>query len=154
MPTPELKTWYDFSDCGGVVRAAEKCNGSGDCRKSSVIGGTMCPSYMATGDERLTTRARANIMREMLYAEQENPWDSPEIYDILDLCLACKGCRSECPVRGRHGQAEVGVPAALQRCAPAITAYSPDSLTTKYLQSLFSYSGDIQLLCHQQDSPH
>ena len=97
MPTPELKTWYDFSDSGGVVRAAEKCNGSGDCRKSSVIGGTMCPSYMATGDERLTTRARANIMREMLYAEKENPWDSLEIYEILDLCLACKGCRSECP---------------------------------------------------------
>ncbi|MRR19556.1 FAD-binding oxidoreductase [bacterium] len=96
-PTPELMTWYDFSECGGVVRAAEKCNGSGDCRKSSVIGGTMCPSYMATGDERLTTRARANIMREMLYATRDNPWDSGEIYDILDLCLACKGCRSECP---------------------------------------------------------
>ncbi len=95
--TPELKTYYDFSDSGGVVRAAEKCNGSGDCRKSSTIGGTMCPSYMATGDERLTTRARANIMREMLYADRENPWDSSEMYDILDLCLACKGCRSECP---------------------------------------------------------
>lgn len=96
-PTPELMTWYDFSDCGGVVRAAEKCNGSGDCRKSSIIGGLMCPSYMATGDERLTTRARANIMREMLYSDRTNPWDSREIYDILDLCLACKGCRSECP---------------------------------------------------------
>ncbi len=96
-PTPELQTFYDFSDSGGVVRAAEKCNGSGDCRKSSVIGGTMCPSYMATGDERLTTRARANIMREMLYAGKDNPWDSREIYEILDLCLACKGCRSECP---------------------------------------------------------
>ncbi|NLD64416.1 MAG: FAD-binding protein [Bacteroidales bacterium] len=95
--TPELKTYYDFSDSGGVVRAAEKCNGSGDCRKSSTMGGTMCPSYMATGDERLTTRARANIMREMLYADRENPWDSSEMYDILDLCLACKGCRSECP---------------------------------------------------------
>ncbi len=96
-PTPELDTYYDFSDVGGVVRAAEKCNGSGDCRKSSTIGGTMCPSFMATADERLTTRARANILREMLYADRENPWDSSEIYDILDLCLACKGCRSECP---------------------------------------------------------
>jgi len=96
-PTPVLETYYDFSGCGGVVRAAEKCNGSGDCRKSSVIGGTMCPSYMATGDERLTTRARANIMREMLYAERPDPWDSKEINEILDLCLACKGCRSECP---------------------------------------------------------
>lgn len=96
-PTPELMTWYDFSDSGGVVRAAEKCNGSGDCRKSSAMGGTMCPSYMATGDERLTTRARANIMREMLYADRQNPWDSREMHEILDLCLACKGCRSECP---------------------------------------------------------
>ncbi len=96
-PTPEPATHYDFSDCGGVVRAAEKCNGSGDCRKSSAIGGMMCPSFMATGDERLTTRARANIMREMLYSERPNPWDSHEMYEILDLCLACKGCRSECP---------------------------------------------------------
>ncbi len=95
--TRELRTWYDFSPEGGIVRAAEKCNGSGDCRKSSVIGGTMCPSYMATGDERLTTRARANIVREMLSAEEENPWDSSEINEILDLCLACKGCKSECP---------------------------------------------------------
>jgi FAD/FMN-containing dehydrogenase/Fe-S oxidoreductase len=96
-PTPELQTLYDFSGSGGVVRAAEKCNGSGDCRKSIAIGGLMCPSYMATGDERLTTRARANIMREMLYAGKANPWDSREIYEILDLCLACKGCLSECP---------------------------------------------------------
>lgn len=96
-PTPELKTYYDFSESGGMVRAAEKCNGSGDCRKSSAIGGTMCPSYMATGDERLTTRARANIIREMLHADRHNLWDSREIYEILDLCLACKGCSSECP---------------------------------------------------------
>jgi FAD/FMN-containing dehydrogenase/Fe-S oxidoreductase len=95
--TPDLETYFDFSGAGGVVRAAEKCNGSGDCRKSSVIGGIMCPSFMATGDERLTTRARANIMREMFHAGRENPWDSSEIYEILDLCLACKGCRSECP---------------------------------------------------------
>jgi FAD/FMN-containing dehydrogenase/Fe-S oxidoreductase len=95
--TPDIRTWYDFTAEGGVVRAAEKCNGSGDCRKSSAIGGTMCPSFMATGDERLTTRARSNLLREMLYAENDNPWDSRELYEILDLCLACKGCKSECP---------------------------------------------------------
>ncbi|MCI0523174.1 MAG: 4Fe-4S dicluster domain-containing protein, partial [Bacteroidales bacterium] len=95
--TPVPQTWYDFSAEGGIVRAAEKCNGSGDCRKSSLIGGTMCPTYMATGDERLTTRARANIFREMFHGGTGDPWDSREIYDILDLCLACKGCRSECP---------------------------------------------------------
>ncbi|MCU0379360.1 MAG: FAD-binding protein [Bacteroidales bacterium] len=95
--TPVPQTWYDFSSEGGIVRAAERCNGSGDCRKSSLIGGTMCPSFMATGDERLTTRARANIFREMFYSGADEPWDSREIYDILDLCLSCKGCRSECP---------------------------------------------------------
>jgi Fe-S oxidoreductase len=51
---------------GGILRAAEKCNGSGDCRKSSLIGGTMCPSYMATKNEQDSTRARANILREFL----------------------------------------------------------------------------------------
>ena len=96
-PAPELKTWYDFSAEGGIIRAAERCNGSGDCRKSSIIGGTMCPTFMATGDERLTTRARANIVREMLNADTADPWNSSEINEILDLCLACKGCKSECP---------------------------------------------------------
>ena len=95
--TPELKTWYDFTAEGGIIRAAEKCNGSGDCRKSSIIGGTMCPSYMASYDERLTTRARANIVREILNDDTKDPWDSREIMEILDLCLACKGCKRECP---------------------------------------------------------
>ncbi|TFH49593.1 MAG: FAD-binding oxidoreductase, partial [Bacteroidia bacterium] len=95
--TPDLRTWYDFTAEGGVIRAAEKCNGSGDCRKSSIIGGTMCPSYMATFDERLTTRARANIVREMLNEVKPDPWDSREMMEILDLCLACKGCKRECP---------------------------------------------------------
>lgn len=96
-PVLELMTWYDFTAEGGVVRAAEKCNGSGDCRKSSVIGGTMCPTFMATGDERMTTRARSNLLRETLNAGKKNPWDSRDLYEILDLCLACKGCKSECP---------------------------------------------------------
>lgn len=95
--TPGLKTWYDFSSAGGVVRAAEKCNGSGDCRKSIVIGGTMCPSYMATGDEKMTTRARANILREVFNNDDIDPWSSRDAYEILDMCLACKGCKSECP---------------------------------------------------------
>jgi len=62
-PTPDYATLFDFSDVQGVVCAAEKCNGSGDCRKSQLAGGTMCPSYMATREEKHTTRARANILR-------------------------------------------------------------------------------------------
>jgi Fe-S oxidoreductase len=77
---------------------AEKCNGSGDCRKSHVIGGTMCPSYMATRSEKETTRARANILREYLTrSPKENKFDHKEVYEVYDLCLSCKGCKSECP---------------------------------------------------------
>jgi ferredoxin len=95
--TPDIETIYDFSSTEGIIRAAEKCNGSGDCRKSLKIGGTMCPSFMATMDEHNCTRARANILREFLSKENSNPWDHKEIYEILDLCLGCKGCKSECP---------------------------------------------------------
>ncbi len=96
--TPEIKTYFDFSKDMGVVRSAEKCNGTGLCRKSEVMGGTMCPSYMATRDEDKTTRARANILREFISKPgQKNPFDHKEIYHALDLCLMCKGCKSECP---------------------------------------------------------
>lgn len=96
--TPEIDTVFDFESTQGIVRAAEQCNGSGDCRKTSVIGGTMCPSYQATLNENDTTRARANILREFLTnSSQKNPFDHKEIYDVMDLCLSCKACKSECP---------------------------------------------------------
>ena len=96
--TRQIKTIYDFSDRGGIVRAAESCNGSGDCRKPATAGGTMCPSYMATRDEKNVTRARANALREFLiHSDKKNPFDHPEIYEALDLCLSCKACKSECP---------------------------------------------------------
>lgn len=96
--TKEFKTYFDFSSTQGLMRAAENCNGAGDCRKSEIIGGTMCPSYMATKDENATTRARANILREFLtHSKKENPFNHKEIYQIMDLCLSCKGCKSECP---------------------------------------------------------
>ena len=96
--TPEIETIFDFTDDQGILRAAERCNGSGDCRKTEVIGGTMCPSYMATRDENSTTRARANILREMLTrSTKRNRFDHKEIYGIMDLCLSCKACKSECP---------------------------------------------------------
>ena len=98
-PTPEYETVFDFSEAQGVVRAAEKCNGSGDCRKSHMAGGTMCPSYMATREEKHTTRARANILRHILNhpADTSRPFDSAEIKEVMDLCLSCKACKSECP---------------------------------------------------------
>lgn len=96
--TRQFKTVYNFDETEGILRLAEKCNGSGDCRKSSVIGGTMCPSYMATKSEKETTRARANILREFLTnSTKANAFNHKEIKEVYDLCLSCKGCKSECP---------------------------------------------------------
>jgi FAD/FMN-containing dehydrogenase/Fe-S oxidoreductase len=97
QPTPQLETYYDFSSTDGIIRAAENCNGSGDCRKSEIIGGLMCPSFMATRNEKDCTRARANVLREFLSKKEPDHWDHREIYEVLDLCLSCKGCKSECP---------------------------------------------------------
>ncbi|GAB4336911.1 MAG: FAD-binding and (Fe-S)-binding domain-containing protein [Flammeovirgaceae bacterium] len=96
--TPEFDTVFDWSATQGVLRAAEMCNGSGDCRKTELTGGTMCPSYMATRNEKDTTRARANILREYLTnSKKKNRFDHEEIKQVMDLCLSCKGCKSECP---------------------------------------------------------
>ncbi|MBL6963779.1 MAG: FAD-binding protein [Bacteroidetes bacterium] len=96
--TRQFETVFDFSESTGIMRAAEKCNGSGDCLKSELIGGSMCPSYMATRDEQNSTRARANILREFLTnSTKKNPFDQEEIYEVMDLCLSCKACKSECP---------------------------------------------------------
>ncbi|WP_422360702.1 FAD-binding and (Fe-S)-binding domain-containing protein [Reichenbachiella sp.] len=94
----EIKTYFNWDKNQGVLRSAELCNGSGDCRKSAGSGGTMCPSYMATQNEKDTTRARANILREILtHSDKVNKFDNEEIKEVLDLCLSCKGCKSECP---------------------------------------------------------
>ncbi|MDW3197387.1 MAG: FAD-linked oxidase C-terminal domain-containing protein [Cytophagales bacterium] len=96
--TPEIETMLDFSDNEGFLRSAELCNGSGDCRKSELAGGTMCPSYMGTRNERETTRARANILRETITRDGvASAFNSEDVKEVLDLCLSCKGCKSECP---------------------------------------------------------
>ncbi|OFY48337.1 MAG: FAD-binding protein [Bacteroidetes bacterium GWF2_41_31] len=98
VPTREIKTTFDFSKDLGILRAAEKCNGTAVCRKTEITGGTMCPSYMASRDEYQTTRARANVLREFLTTSKKaNPFDHQEIYQVMDLCLSCKACKSECP---------------------------------------------------------
>lgn len=95
--TPPFQTIFRFHN-QDILQHAEQCNGSGDCRKTELSGGTMCPSYMATRNEKDTTRARANILREFLtHSNRKNRFDHPEIYEVMDLCLSCKGCKSECP---------------------------------------------------------
>ena len=95
--TPAFPTLFRFHD-QDILQHAEQCNGSGDCRKTPLSGGTMCPSFMATRNEKDTTRARANILREFLTrSEGTNRYNHKEIYEVMDLCLSCKGCKSECP---------------------------------------------------------
>ncbi|MGY5353707.1 FAD-binding and (Fe-S)-binding domain-containing protein [Wenyingzhuangia sp. IMCC45467] len=95
---PEINTLMDFSINQGVLRLAEQCNGSGDCRKSVAAGGTMCPSYRATKNEKDTTRARANALREVLTNNKgKNKFDDKSLKNVFDLCISCKACASECP---------------------------------------------------------
>ena len=95
---PEIHTIQDFSDSMGILRLAEKCNGSGDCRKPASAGGTLCPSYRATKNEKDTTRARANALREYLtQSEKDNKFNHKELYEVFELCVSCKACASECP---------------------------------------------------------
>ncbi|MCC6546561.1 FAD-binding protein [Candidatus Sumerlaeota bacterium] len=87
---------YKYRADGGFESAVEMCNGVGACRKLG--SGTMCPSYMATRDEKDTTRGRANALR-MAMSNQLGPdaLTSDALYDVMDLCLECKACKSECP---------------------------------------------------------
>ncbi len=114
---PEFKTVFRYNN-QNMLQHTEQCNGSGDCRKTELSGGTMCPSYMATRNEKDTTRARANILREYLTNSPTAAADRPThpkreggktplpigeglglgaVKEVLDLCLLCKGCKSECP---------------------------------------------------------
>jgi Fe-S oxidoreductase/FAD/FMN-containing dehydrogenase len=95
---PQPQTHFAFnSDRGSFARAALRCVGVGECRREG--GGTMCPSYMVTWEEKDSTRGRARMLFEMLNGEViEDGWRSKGVKDALDLCLSCKGCKGDCPV--------------------------------------------------------
>jgi FAD/FMN-containing dehydrogenase/Fe-S oxidoreductase len=93
---PMVNTYFDFGAIS-MQQHAEQCNGSGDCRKPATAGGTMCPSFMATAHEKDSTRARANTLRELMTAGGPEALARHEIKEVMDLCLSCKGCKSECP---------------------------------------------------------
>jgi FAD/FMN-containing dehydrogenase/Fe-S oxidoreductase len=95
---PEIATTFHPKQDGGDFRhAAIRCVGIGNCRRSG--GGTMCPSYMVTHEEKHTTRGRARILYEMLEGDViTDGWASDQVKDALDLCLSCKGCKGDCPV--------------------------------------------------------
>ena len=98
------------SQAHALLCSVEQCNGSGDCRKSNISGGTICPAYRVSGDEVRTTRARANVIREILTRGWDSEvftavgapasgsvFDIPDLAEVLDSCLSCKGCLGECP---------------------------------------------------------
>lgn len=95
--TPTCAVEYDWARTLGYVRAIEACTGVGQCRQSAGRG-LMCPTYMATGDEAMTTRARANVLRQAL-TRRPGPqtWLDRDVAAVLDTCVMCKGCRTECP---------------------------------------------------------
>ncbi|MCY4594291.1 MAG: anaerobic glycerol-3-phosphate dehydrogenase subunit C [Bryobacterales bacterium] len=94
--TLPVQTKLDFAPEGGFARSIEMCNGAGVCRKR--MAGTMCPSYHATLDEEHSTRGRANALRAALSgALPPDEFTSHRMHDVLDLCLACKACKTECP---------------------------------------------------------
>lgn len=92
-----VHTEFHWRKEGGLNEALELCNGAGVCRKLSVSGGTMCPSYMATTDEKDSTRGRANVFRQVFEGKEPDRFKSKELKEALDLCLSCKACKSECP---------------------------------------------------------
>jgi FAD/FMN-containing dehydrogenase/Fe-S oxidoreductase len=95
--TSNPRTFFDFSEFGGMAGAVEMCSGLGACRKK--LEGTMCPSYMATLEEKDVTRGRANVLRLAMSGRlQEAGLDDKGVYDTLDLCLECRACKAECPV--------------------------------------------------------
>ena len=95
--TPNPTTWFDYSDFGGFGGAVEMCSGVGACRKK--LSGTMCPSYMATRDEKDSTRGRANTLRLAMAGRLgESGLGDKGVYEVLDLCLECRACKAECPV--------------------------------------------------------
>jgi Fe-S oxidoreductase len=94
---PVLDTQFPFNEEGGFLRAVEKCNGSGDCRRLPHTGALMCPSYMASRDEWDSTRGRANVLRSVLTEQSIAGFKAPELAEAMQHCVGCKGCTKECP---------------------------------------------------------
>lgn len=95
---PAVDTVFEWrEESGGFMEAINRCNGAGVCRKLADSGGTMCPSYMATNDEKDSTRGRANLFRQLFRGAGPDAFTSTEIKEGISLCLSCKACKTECP---------------------------------------------------------
>ena len=98
-PKP-LDSWFQYpDDHDSFAHATTRCVGVGKCRRRQVGDEVMCPSYLATGEEKHSTRGRAHLLHEMTRGEVvADGWESEAVEDALSLCLACKGCKADCPV--------------------------------------------------------
>jgi len=92
-----IESMFAWRNEGSINDVIERCNGAGVCRKLAESGGTMCPSYMATSDEKDSTRGRANVFRQVFEGENPEGFNSSDLKEALELCLSCKACKSECP---------------------------------------------------------
>lgn len=155
--TRDLPTVFDWSETQGFQRATEMCNGSGDCRKLHLAGGTMCPSYQATRDEKHTTRARANLLRNVITnSNAETPLANEDLKEVLDLCLSCKGCKKECPstVDMAKMKAEFqqqyydvhGAPRRAKQIAQFATAMRIASIAPWLVNALFGFPATRRIL--------
>jgi ferredoxin len=148
---PAYKTVFDFSSTHGVLAATEKCTGVGECRKTALMGGTMCPSYMATRNEQDTTRARANMLRHVLSHPRDfkDPWDSAEVKGVMDLCLSCKGCKAECPSNVDLARLKAEWQTALPRRARRSISCAAHRQLHRRHESRRAHAATFELVSHQ-----
>ncbi len=135
-------TIFKYRDKGGFVAASNSCSGSGDCRKSHLASGTMCPSFQATKNEYDSTRARANLLRQLVSSpnfdlESVRGTELDTVVDAMDLCLSCKACKSECP-------SNVDMAKLKSEVLHASQTRNGVSLKTRSLSSLASACGLVQ----------
>ncbi len=144
--TIALQTALDWSDWGGFDKAVEMCNNNGHCRKFDA--GTMCPSYRATRDEKHLTRGRANTLRLALSGQIA----FEDAGEALDLCVSCKGCRSECPTGVDMARMKIeylaqrrGTPGLRQRLIAYLPRYAPLAARFARIANLVSKYGKTLL---------
>ncbi len=160
---PEIKGEFDYPLDGSFTRAMTRCVGVGKCRRHDSDKGVMCPSYMATREEKHSTRGRARLLFEMLHGGPiDDLWKSEAVEEALDLCLACKGCKSDCPVhvdmatykaefryhhyRGRlrpRAAYSMGLIHEWSRIAGAMPSVANAALSAPGLSSLLKWAGGV-----------
>jgi FAD/FMN-containing dehydrogenase/Fe-S oxidoreductase len=152
-PLP-VRTALDWSDWGGLSGAVEMCNNNGECRKFDSE--VMCPSYRVTGDEAHLTRGRANTLRLALTGQLgPDAMTSPQMAATLDLCVACKGCKRECPtgvdmarmkIEVNHARAERHGITLKQRLIAYLPRYARIAASAAPLLNLRNWSGALARL--------